>query len=622
MNPTSNMYIAGDGWLLDDTGCVIQTQYVDVSGQRERQMKFPLRKACNSKYALETSATLKISQPKVFRGQGESLIQDTWEGRAEIRHESHHDNLDTAERVEGERQNCLLQQGAIRRSAKTTQKASERQHEEIDFNGGWWIYCVSEQTEGEDEEAWRATLDPAYDHVSEIYQPRRFTQALALMAAEQIEIERDYSVIRTTVDGGEEMKRRYPVQQVLHGPVLYSDEIYESISRQPPNAQMLYRAIFTKRQEYAAQREYRFAIFGRGNSNLSTIYLEISPRLREALEPPRKLFAPRTLCDESNKTKPSSPAEKLSEPEKLDTRPMQSNKVRESHRSKAGSTKRSESRWITRDGEGHILKAEIEVLSSRVARYVTRCSEADVESIPITHLEGAPDTELEDARGPLITVWIEKDLRHVKVRWNRDITDTIDSITVEQIDADNPDAGPPFPDAIPFEFDRPKTTKSETQLRSINEEFADQLLDPSFPRSPIPYWTESDAEPAHVAATYGVVEAISMAIEQVPRSERPLAAAAGWHATRCVRNLYAQFGPIVTAVWLEENEIVTLQLDPAPFTRAQCRFWINPDGRYLVSVRNKGIVAEWKGGDEHGTLGFPTGHHVELLRKYGWHPRN
>ena len=78
----------------------------------------------------------------------------------------------------------------------------------------------------------------------------------------------------------------------------------------------------------------------------------------------------------------------------------------------------------------------------------------------------------------------------------------------------------------------------------------------------------------------------------------------------------------MAAVWLEEQEIVTLQLVSAPFTRAQCRIWINPDGRYLVSVRNDGIMAEWKGGDEHGTLGLPTGHHVELLAKYGWHIRN
>ena len=215
-----------------------------------------------------------------------------------------------------------------------------------------------------------------------------------------------------------------------------------------------------------------------------------------------------------------------------------------------------------------------------------------------------------------------KDLEHVKVRWNRDMSDTIDSITVEQLDSGSPDDTPPFSDAIPFKFDGRKTNSTDTRVRSLEDELAGSLQDPSFPRPPIESWTERTGTPEDVAATYGVAEALSLAIEHVPRSAKLPAAAAGWHAIRCVRNLYAQFGPIVAAVWLEEREIVTLQLEPAPFTRAQCRIWINPDGRYLVSVRTDAIIAEWKGGDEHGTLGLPTGHHVELLAKYGWHIRN
>ena len=616
------MYTTGDGSFLDDTNCVIQIQYVDLSGLRGRTPSLPLLKACERGFALETHNMLKLSQPKEFRSQGERLIQDSWEGRAEKSSESKHDQMDPAEREEIERQNRLLKQGYTRRTTRTTSTSSEWKRESIDFNGVWWIFCVSERISDEEKEAWRSTLDPAYDHVTEIYQPRKFAQALGLMAAEQLEIERDYTVMRSSVDGSHEVVRRFPVQQILHGPVLYSDEVYESILRQPPNAQMVYRAIFTKRRKYAAQREYRFAVFGRSITTLPTAYLDISARLREALEPPRKIFALGTISQEDNEDKSTAPVVDAQGSEQPDRSVLQPKRTVTSYHNESERKTGHQSQWITRDGDGNIIKAEIEIVSSQVKRYVTRCREADVDSIPLSVFDNKAAPEDADSSNPFMAVWISKDLEHVKVRWNRDISDTIDSITVEKFDSGSPDDTPPFSNAIPFSFDGRKTNSTDTRVPSLEDELAGSLRDPSFPRPPIEYWTERAGTPEDVAATYRVAEALSLAIEHVPRSGRLTAAAAGWHAIRCVRNLYAQFGPIVAAVWLEEQEIVTLQLVSAPFTRAQCRIWINPDGRYLVSVRNDGIMAEWKGGDEHGTLGLPTGHHVELLAKYGWHIRN
>ncbi len=616
------MYTAGDGSFLDDTGCIVQVQYVDLSGQRDRTLSLPLLKACERRYALEIHDTLKLSQPKEFRSQGESLIQDSWEGRAEKSSESKHDQMDPTEREEIERQNRLLKQSYTRRTTRTTSTSSEWKCESINFNGAWRIYCVSERISDEEEEAWRSTLDPAYDHVTEIYQPRKFAQALGLMAAEQLEIKRDYAVMRSSVDGSHEVERRFPVQQILHGPVLYSDEVYESILRQPPNAQMVYRAIFTKRRKYAAQREYRFAVFGRSITDVPTVFLDIPARLREALEPPRKVFGLGTISLEDNEDKSAAPLADAQGSEQPHRSALQPNGTVTSYHNESGRKTGHQSQWITRDGDGNIIKAEIEIVSSQVKRYVTRCRESDVDSIPLSVFDDEAAPEDTDSSGPFMTVWISKDHEHVKVRWSRDLSDTIDSITVEQLDSDSADGTPPFSDAIPFRFNGRKADSTDARLRSLEDELAGRLRDPSFPRPPLEYWTERAGTPEDVTATYQVAEALSFAIEHVPRSARLPAAAAGWHAIRCVRNLYAQFGPIVAAVWLEGQEIVTLQLEPAPFTRAQCRIWINPDGRYLVSVRNDGIIAEWKGGDKHGTLGLPTGHHVELLAKYGWHIRN
>ena len=521
------MYTVGEGSLLDDTGCVTQIQYVDVSGQRDRTLSLPLRKACERRYALETHNSLKLSRPKEFREQGESLIQDSWEGRAEKRAESHHDQLDPAEREEIERQNRLLRQGYTRRTTQTTKNSSELKREAVDFNGACWIFCVSERTSGAEEEAWRSTLDPAYNHVTEIYQPRKFAHALGLMAAEQLEIERDYSVMRSSTDGSNEVERRFPVQQVLHGPVLYSDEVYEDIVRQPPNAQMIYRAIFTKRREFEAQREYRFAIFGRSKTNLPTAYLDVPARLREAFEPPRKLFALGAIRDADNEDAPTESAQGSQQPDRT---ALQPNKTLTSHRNEAGRKAGSQSKWITRDGDGNILKAEIEIVSSHVKRYVTRCPEADVDSIPLSVFDDEADSDSAESNGPDVTVWVRKDFEHVKVRWHRDISDTIDSITVEQLDSDIPDDTPSFSDAIPFKFDGRNSARTSSQLRNLEDEVADALQDPSFPRPPMEYWTEKVGTPADVAATYRVAEALSLAIEGVPRNARLPAAAAGWHA--------------------------------------------------------------------------------------------
>ncbi len=131
--------------------------------------------------------------------------------------ESKRDRLDPTEREKIERQDRLLQQGYTRRTARTTRASSEWRRESVDFNRAWWIFCVSERTSDWEEEAWRSTQDPAYDHVTEIYQPRKFAQALGLAPAEQLEIERDHSVMRSSVDGSNEVERRFRVQQVLHG---------------------------------------------------------------------------------------------------------------------------------------------------------------------------------------------------------------------------------------------------------------------------------------------------------------------------------------------------------------------------------------------------------------------
>ena len=161
------MYTTGDGSFLDDTNCVIQIQYVDLSGQRGRTPSLPLLKACGLGYAIETHNMLKLSQPKEFRSQGESLIQDSWEARAEKSSESKQDQMVPTEREEIERQNRLLKQGYTRWTTQRTSTSRKWARESIDFNGAWWIFCVSERNSDEEEEARRSTLAACRTEVRE-----------------------------------------------------------------------------------------------------------------------------------------------------------------------------------------------------------------------------------------------------------------------------------------------------------------------------------------------------------------------------------------------------------------------------------------------------------------------
>ena len=84
---------------------------------------------------------------------------------------------------------------------------------------------------------------------------------------------------------------------------------------------------------------------------------------------------------------------------------------------------------------------------------MTRVLEAHVDSILLSVFIDEAVPASAESNGPVVAVWVREDLEHVKVWWNRDISDTIDSITVEELGSDSPDDTPPFSDAIPFSFD-------------------------------------------------------------------------------------------------------------------------------------------------------------------------
>ena len=74
---------------------------------------------------------------------------------------------------------------------------------------------------------------------------------------------------------------------VLHGPMLYVDNPYQCIDEAKPGWEQLFAMIFLKSRErdYAAQKEYRFAILSIGPEVGDVFDLPVSGILKDCLSP-------------------------------------------------------------------------------------------------------------------------------------------------------------------------------------------------------------------------------------------------------------------------------------------------------------------------------------------------
>ena len=156
----------------------------------------------------------------------------------------------------------------------------DRSSKHLAFGKEWWIFSTALTPETEEEwAAWRATLDPAYDHESEIGQPAKFAEALGRMVTEQLGPQGKDGWMRGTIGDGEGAQTRHPTQWIVHGPVVYADRLYDTLTRDADEATRLAASIFTKSATHAAQREYRFAILRDGTVD-EKVFLTVSGMMR------------------------------------------------------------------------------------------------------------------------------------------------------------------------------------------------------------------------------------------------------------------------------------------------------------------------------------------------------
>lgn len=303
----SEMLWINEGFVLDEAGNLIMTSYVDLRAPENRTDIHTLVKGCRREHALEDAETLLVSPVKRFREEGENLIRDDQEGLATEKTETVNpetpDEAFKRRRVADANEAIELLDSCVRITRRETSRSVERSSKRLAFGKEWWIFSTATTPETEEEwAAWRATLDPAYDHESEISQPAKFAEALGRMVTEQLGPQSKDSWMQGSIGEQESVRTKHPTQWIVHGPVVYVDRLYDTLMRNTDEATRLASTIFTKSATHTAQREYRFAILCDGTVDEKKL-LTISGMMRDALQPTKLDFvrqAPEPMKETAN----------------------------------------------------------------------------------------------------------------------------------------------------------------------------------------------------------------------------------------------------------------------------------------------------------------------------------
>ena len=586
-----------EGFALDDAGNLLTTIYIDLRDKEERSAIRGLVKGCKREHALEDGKTLLISKPARFREYGVALIRDEQEGFAReevVTLEAETPEEAARRRATADLNDALELVGSTTKSVHRVEHSRRKsQRESFSYGKDWWIFCASIRPEDGGWDTWRATLDEDYDHVSEIGRPAKFAQALARMVTEQIGPHGDQAQLTGTSEGRAGARTKHRSQWVIHGPVVYTDRLHETIVGEEDEVRRLAACLFAKPMTHAAQREYRFVVLN-GGADEETVLLSISGMMRDALAP-----------SESGLVRPSPAlAETVGEDGVALPRPISSSTKQRYRRAtvKARREERAERRVETRAPDGQVLSSDVERQESVEEEIVTRDLEMDDRGVQ--ELRGAEDPE--DAGMEPSVPEIGRDAGEPGDRDEEDVV--AKELALEERnwkDEDGPD-----------EFVIPVVHRGSGRTF---KSFGAMLEDPTAPMSPtVKTWEVSACSAEEIVKSYGAVATLAMKITRVAVQHRQEAASACWHALQCINHIYARLGDIVDSVWIERDRFVVIHIKDSQELDATGRIVIGPSGGYAYCF--KSATSESTGSSEGvlGKLFFPLGDHVETFESFGW----
>ena len=585
---------------MNDAEHIIMTSYIDLRPAGNRTPITSLVRGCERKYALEDCETIMISNPSRFREYGEELILDVQEGLA--KEESVVTTQETA--TESTRQRAISQlneafellDSSVRltHSESNTKTNTDTASKSFTYAKEWWVFCTSIQPATDDWEAWSGTLPKHYDNVSVIGQPAKFAQALANMVADQLGPQLSKGTMTSSTGGLETEKTKHKTQWVLHGPVVYTDSVYDLLESITNNEQRVAAQIFVKDREYAAQQEYRFAILNEG-AEQETVILQISGMMRDALKQTdhglvRHARVPLTSGADLATESPLGNSEGPKPIAKQTT-------------ARKRSAKREEWRFEARGPDGEVLSSDGGLRESVREQTVTSSqeSEGDESHEPTHNGQGEHKTE-----EPL------------------SIPNPLDSIGAPGKEQSDEEVTKELA-LDEFELDERHSEDDElvipirTVTGRVYKSFEEMLSDPTYPMSPVGrVWQEAVNTPDEIAKTYRAIDVLDLKMKDIEEQFRQDIASAGWYAMLCIRNIYGRLGDIVDTVSIERERFVVIRLKENEVLNVRARIVIAPSGAYAYSLYSSKEELLGYGGLEWGTTFFPIGSEIESFQRYGW----
>ena len=585
-----------EGFVLDDAGNMLTTSYIDLRGSEERTVIRSLVKGCKREHALQDGKTLLISKPERFREYGVGLIRDDQEGfareeRARLEGETPEEAAKL--RATADLNDALQLVGSTMQSVHRVEyNRRKTQRESFSYGKDWWIFCASIAPDDTDRDAWMATLDEEYDHVSRIGQPAKFAEALARMVTEQIGPLGKDAWLTGTSHGEAGARTKHKSQWVIHGPVVYTDQLYEMIAGEEDEVRRMAACLFAKPMTHAAQREYRFVVLN-GGATEEAVLLNISGMMRDALAPAeRGLIRPSPAL-----------ADTVTEDGTLLPRPVKSSTTQNSRRATVTERKeeREESRVETRTADGNVLSSQV----YRREQVEERIATKDLET-------GEGIGDLRRSGEPEYPPW-ERPVENLRPEFEEpDRADDEDAVAKrlaldEREWNDEPD-GDGF--SIPVVH-----RGSGRTFRSFGEMFED----PTAPKSPYAKtWEASACTPEEIVKSYGAVATLGLKVNRVAVEHRQDAASACWHALQCIHHIHARLGAIVDSVWIERDRFVVIHVKRSAGLNATGRIVIGPSGGYAYCLKSSKSEKLGYSEGHLGKLFFPLSNDVETFESFGW----
>ena len=553
-------FVLMDAMATNDAGRLLMVQYVDVGAPSADWQHVVLVKGIEAEYSLAHSSSIRISSPQRFQDVGETMIRDEQEGWARNRTEESEKKDYVAERREQEEALHLLGSPHLRQSSQHRSN-SRRETEAYGFGAGSWIFCAAVQPTSDDE--WtrlRHKLPPTYNDYTTIHQPRKFAQALGLMFLDQIGPNTTSGRFNHSSSGTESIVSLHEALKVVHGPVLYTEDVYDFLAARKDSALATVYPLFVKDIEHRDQREYRFVIVGNDDLKKEHRDLAVSGMMRDSFWPVRATSAVRF--------------ESVPQEERKDEGIVVEPK---------GYTKREGRTWTRREGRTRIVSAD----------GVEREREEQTREVIVSQ------TSETLARGDvMVDLEAEQERHSGNVVERSSATLEVDGVLVESHNSETVRI------ALITDVEDAESLVRLEEKREAEEvieharKLGENVLDGAAPRESI-----------------GRLLAIAL---DPGREKSVEVAGAALHGICALINLHGHFGDVVDSVATENERFIAIGLKPAGTSDATGKLLVGPLGTYAYVLRRGEEATDGVGGEQTRLVLFPTAEDAEKFAEYGW----